>query len=377
MEKPTLHNFVSYEKNDEPDEDGMSRCYMLYGVRNASDPNSIYLWRNYNTFDAEPTLIPDGFVFQHNGYTDCDECNALRECCPEHIERRTAHLQDYRFGTKVFVEDYTPGVVTCPAEAEIVMIHDNGGRPFKVYVDHARKEVHIYSLNRNLIFSSKAERKDYTHTNMVRFVRGAQFQLAMNPKCSDEEDEEPEQESESEPEQESESKSEHSGDEYENNESEKECEHIDESKYYDQLVGIYSFEKVWIPDGLYLTRNQDGKIIQDKDSMFYGNSVLCHLGDNRYLSIGRDVQEFTTPDDEIQKYYSQVGNSDVPYPVAVGVKYVYFMLDMVAQPFAKYASLTEEQLSDAYSYFYGHSCVKPEEYESVKLATKMICKRDF
>ncbi len=98
--------------------------------------------------------------------------------------------------------------------------------------------------------------------------------------------------------------------------------------------------------------------MQDKSKEYYGNSILCCLGDNEYLSVGCSVEKFTTPDnDEITTYYSVVGNSDVPYPVAIGGKYVYFMLDMIAQPFDFYANLTEEQLSDAYIYFYGHKCI--------------------
>ena len=33
--------------------------------------------------------------------------------------------------------------------------------------------------------------------------------------------------------------------------------------------------------------------------------------------------------DQFKKYYSSVGNSDVPYPILVGSEYVYFMLDGV------------------------------------------------
>lgn len=52
-----------------------------------------------------------------------------------------------------------------------------------------------------------------------------------------------------------------------------------------------------------------------------GNSVLLHTGpSNKYVYIGDGIREFTTVDgEEIVKYYSPVGNSDVPYPYAVGV----------------------------------------------------------
>jgi hypothetical protein len=100
-------------------------------------------------------------------------------------------------------------------------------------------------------------------------------------------------------------------------------------------------------------------VVCKTDKHFEGNSILVHLAKigekNYYLFVGDTVVEFEI-DDTIVEYYSQVGNSDVPYPVAVGKNYVYFMLDFVAQPIEKYRSLSAEQMVDAYSYFYGHSC---------------------
>ena len=157
-------------------------------------------------------------------------------------------------------------------------------------------------------------------------------------------------------------------------------------------IKTYSYEKVWIPDGDYLTRNKDGNVVQDKCSMFYGNSILAFLGQtkekkNRYLKIGTSVDEFTT-DDEIQRYYSVVGNSDVPYPVAIGNKYLFFLSigDLIAQPLEKYANLSEKQMSDAYTYFYGHTCCichshnckdcDIPEYQNAEITLTTICKRD-
>mmetsp|Transcript_28772 Transcript_28772/g.82359 ORF Transcript_28772/g.82359 Transcript_28772/m.82359 type:complete len:444 (-) Transcript_28772:22-1353(-) len=52
-----------------------------------------------------------------------------------------------------------------------------------------------------------------------------------------------------------------------------------------------------------------------------------------YVFVGSCIYAFTAPDgDEILEYYSKVGRSDVPYPVAVGRKYIYFMLDQVCVP---------------------------------------------
>ncbi len=92
MQKPTFDNFVTYEKETAPDEDGCCTCYIWYGIRNNENPNSIYLWRNYNIFDNEPTLIPEGFVLRHNGYEDCDDCNALQKCCPLDVRSRSEFI---------------------------------------------------------------------------------------------------------------------------------------------------------------------------------------------------------------------------------------------------------------------------------------------
>lgn len=85
MEKPCLDNFVFYEKREKLDDDGHYRYYIIEGVKSCDDPNSVYIWRNYNTFDKEPTTVPSDYLSQHNGYIDCDECNTLNKCCPSHI----------------------------------------------------------------------------------------------------------------------------------------------------------------------------------------------------------------------------------------------------------------------------------------------------
>lgn len=61
-----------------------------------------------------------------------------------------------------------------------------------------------------------------------------------------------------------------------------------------------------------------------------GNSILLQTG-LKYVYIGLEIYEFTpVKDDTIEKYYSDIGNNDVPYPFAIGENYVYIMLDKVA-----------------------------------------------
>ncbi len=71
------------------------------------------------------------------------------------------------------------------------------------------------------------------------------------------------------------------------------------------------------------------------------------------MHIGRDIFEFTM-DDDFDAYYSLIGNNDVPYPVLVGSKKVYFMLDRETMPREAFtAKMTAAEWADGYAYFYG------------------------
>jgi hypothetical protein len=98
-----------------------------------------------------------------------------------------------------------------------------------------------------------------------------------------------------------------------------------------------------------------------------GNSILFKISANEYIYVGAEIYKFKVLDnDRIKKYYSPVGNSAVPYPYAVGEKYVYFMLDKKAVP--------KEQIDlkkDAYPQFYFDSA----EMDKLRFPTKMIHKR--
>lgn len=57
-----------------------------------------------------------------------------------------------------------------------------------------------------------------------------------------------------------------------------------------------------------------------------GNSILLKINKNTYVFIGESVYEFNVSDDDIVEYYSTVANDDVPYPIAIGKKNIYFMI---------------------------------------------------
>lgn len=70
--------------------------------------------------------------------------------------------------------------------------------------------------------------------------------------------------------------------------------------------------------------------IYDRRYEVLGNTVLLQLDHETYMYIGHRVFSFKTErGDVIQRYYSDLGKNDVPYPYAVGRTHVYIMLDAV------------------------------------------------
>lgn len=84
-----------------------------------------------------------------------------------------------------------------------------------------------------------------------------------------------------------------------------------------------------------------------------GNSILLHVSGNKYVFVGHEVYEFQM-DDAVDSYYSLIGNSDVPYPVLLGTKYVYFMLDHCYVSRSAFSPfMTTADWEDAYARYYG------------------------
>jgi len=64
-----------------------------------------------------------------------------------------------------------------------------------------------------------------------------------------------------------------------------------------------------------------------------GNSALIQVSKNKYIYVGSEIYSFAPiKGDTIRSYYSPIGNSDVPYPYAIGDTHTYIMLDAVAIP---------------------------------------------
>ena len=107
-----------------------------------------------------------------------------------------------------------------------------------------------------------------------------------------------------------------------------------------------------------------------------GNSILVHVNSD-YIYIGSEIYSFqAVKGDMIVDYHSPVGNNDVPYPVAIGKTYAYFMLsdDYMYVPLTHF-----DMKKDLYAQFYGYTVdeetKKAIEKDKKKFKIKMIHKR--
>jgi hypothetical protein len=94
-----------------------------------------------------------------------------------------------------------------------------------------------------------------------------------------------------------------------------------------------------------------------------GNTLLAKDG-SKYLYIGSEIYEFSPiQGDIIEKYYSDIGHSDVPYPYAVGKTHIYILLDKVA---------IEKSLFDMKKDIYQQYYFDGVERKKTKLKTKRM-----
>ena len=91
-----------------------------------------------------------------------------------------------------------------------------------------------------------------------------------------------------------------------------------------------------------------------------GNSILLQVAPRKYISIGRDIFKFSTPDD-ILEYFSPMGNSAVPYPYAVGTQNTYLLTEKTWIP-----NVVLQDDRDPYGMLYQTDLVTGKDYTGVK-----------
>ncbi len=153
--------------------------------------------------------------------------------------------------------------------------------------------------------------------------------------------------------------------------------HVEVYRQYptEKHIGTYTVEDVHVGKSSGTSKVCDHTKAQARQ--FDGNSILLHMGGHKYIYIGHEIYSFEMKDDLV-KYYSPVGNNDVPYPHVLGTEYVYFLLEKryVARDLFP-AKLNWEE---AYIPWMGTFDPKtgwdsPLEDASKRLRTKQIAKR--
>ena len=142
---------------------------------------------------------------------------------------------------------------------------------------------------------------------------------------------------------------------------------VEDINYDDYPILIKSYrnlKKIFIPKGI----DDRG----DSWSGGKGNTILAHISGNRYLFIGPWIYEFETKG-KILEYHSQVGNSGVPYPLAVGENNVYFLIEKGEEGYLSREYF--EEFPKKYSWAIdGYSRLWGQNTFEKKLSTKKISK---
>ena len=144
---------------------------------------------------------------------------------------------------------------------------------------------------------------------------------------------------------------------------------------YSELIKVYkNIEKVYIGCS---QKNKTTEYSEEYGKLFDGNSILVHIKNNKYTYIGSEIYEFSI-NDSIIKFYSTIGNNNVPYPVILGQYNVYFMLDKSYLSRKLFPiDMTDTDWSNSYDYYYyGYEDTPPLNIKSKKMKNiKTIHKR--
>lgn len=277
-QKLDCSKFVRYEKRIE--KHGFTEMKSIIGLEH--EKGFVHEPIDFNLFEKEPIKIPEGYK--------------KKSVKTDYIKKYWCDSSRQRL-TKDAVKAKHPNSKT-------YFIHDNGGRPFLVYI--SKNEVNIYMQpDKKYFVAEKDQYNKWTYCKKVAtYKKPIKVFIGKSPKTE-------------------------------------------------------------------MTKFSGG--IGKK---FDGNSILLQIAKDRYVSIGWFIYEFSTKNDRIKEYISPVGNSDVPYPVAISDKNVYFMLDLTYVPIDKFSKFTKDVKNDAYSYYYGHEGDEAlSKYAKPMLKTKMVQKR--
>ena len=131
---------------------------------------------------------------------------------------------------------------------------------------------------------------------------------------------------------------------------------------YDEQVATFRADAVY--PGKHLCTPSESRFFDCSPQT--GNTVLLRVGSN-YVYIGGEIFQFSLAANEtVQAYYSKIGPNDVPYPVVLGSKNVYMLIERVYVPRSLFDRMTAIEWADAAQYYYGYKGRGPSMKRSAK-----------
>lgn len=177
--------------------------------------------------------------------------------------------------------------------------HDNGCRPFMVNVDNTNKSLVVYQLNEEELNKHKTIKEWKVNGRHHMEVK---WDIDLNdPKVM--------------------------------------------RQFYNKPVFKSRFREIFIGN-----HKEKG----NKPRWGLGNSILINKTGREYVFIGEMIYSFIAKD-HIVEYHSPIGNSDVPYPFAIGKEYVYFMIEYKV---IDVTAFDDKELEDPYVKLYGHDLTR-------------------
>jgi hypothetical protein len=128
------------------------------------------------------------------------------------------------------------------------------------------------------------------------------------------------------------------------------------------------YKKIFIGDNMLKFSGYAAK------TRYKGNTILLEISPNEYVYIGNQIKAFETKlDDIIKRYVSPIGNSDVPYPYAIGENFTYLMLENKYIP-NEFVDLTKDVYAQYYGFDKKNISNKKIITESKKYPVKILAK---
>ena len=124
---------------------------------------------------------------------------------------------------------------------------------------------------------------------------------------------------------------------------------FENEEYYTKLIGYFKFENIFIGKTIL---NEMTKFSGGHGKWADGNSILIHISSDKYIFIGSDIYSFKSFS-KIKKFYSPIGNNDVPYPYAIDDNNNNYLLieKMVVENFSS-KKLKKYYYDDPYTIYY-------------------------